>query len=31
LYKSFERTSFEIVVRTSKNRPMILFYLEEFI
>ena len=28
LYKSFERAGFEIVDRTSKNRPMVRYYLE---
>jgi GNAT superfamily N-acetyltransferase len=28
LYKSFERAGFEIVDRTSKNRPMVRFYLD---
>ncbi len=27
LYKSFERAGFEIVDRTSKNRPMVRYYL----
>ena len=29
LYKSFERAGFEIVDRTSINRPMVRFYVEE--
>jgi GNAT superfamily N-acetyltransferase len=29
LYKSFERAGFQIVDRTSKNRPMVRFYLED--
>ncbi len=29
LYKSFERAGFEIVDRTSKNRPMVRYYLGE--
>ena len=29
LYKSFERTGFEIVDRTSKNRPMVRFYINK--
>lgn len=28
LYKSFERAGFEIVDRTSKNRPMVRYYLD---
>ena len=28
LYKSFERAGFEIVDRTSKNRPMVRYYIE---
>jgi hypothetical protein len=28
LYKSFERSGFEIVDRTSKNRPMVRYYLQ---
>lgn len=28
LYKSFERAGFEIADRTSKNRPMVRYYLE---
>ena len=29
LYKSFERAGFEIVDRTSKNRPMVRYYLDK--
>ncbi len=29
LYKSFERAGFEIVDRTSKNRPMVRFYTDK--
>ena len=29
LYKSFERAGFEIVARTSKNRPMVRFYTDK--
>jgi len=29
LYKSFERAGFEIVDQTSKNRPMVRYYLEK--
>lgn len=29
LYKSFERAGFEIVDRTSKNRPMVRYYVEK--
>ena len=29
LYKSFERAGFEIVDRTSENRPMVRYYLEK--
>jgi GNAT superfamily N-acetyltransferase len=29
LYKSFQRAGFEIVDRTSKNRPMVRYYLEK--
>jgi GNAT superfamily N-acetyltransferase len=29
LYKSFERTGFEIVDRTSKNRPMVRYYIDK--
>lgn len=29
LYKSFERAGFEIVDRTSKNRPMVRFYVDK--
>jgi GNAT superfamily N-acetyltransferase len=29
LYKSFEKAGFTIVDRTSKNRPMVRYYLEE--
>jgi GNAT superfamily N-acetyltransferase len=29
LYKSFERAGFDIVDRTSKNRPMVRFYTEK--
>lgn len=29
LYKSFERAGFEIVDRTSKNRPMVRYYIEK--
>ena len=29
LYTSFERTGFEIADRTSKNRPMVRYYLEK--
>jgi GNAT superfamily N-acetyltransferase len=29
LYKSFERAGFEIVDRTSKNRPMVRYYVDE--
>jgi len=29
LYKSFERAGFKIVDNTSKNRPMVRFYMEE--
>lgn len=29
LYKSFERARFQIVDRTSKNRPMVRYFLEE--
>ncbi|HET6558920.1 MAG TPA: GNAT family N-acetyltransferase [Prolixibacteraceae bacterium] len=29
LYKSFERAGFEIVDRTSKNRPMVRYYLNK--
>lgn len=28
LFKSFERAGFEIVDRTSKNRPMVRYYIE---
>jgi GNAT superfamily N-acetyltransferase len=28
LYKSFERAGFEIVDRTSKNRPMVRYYIK---
>lgn len=31
LYKSFERAGFEIVDRTSKNRPMVRYYTEKSI
>lgn len=29
LYKSFERAGFEIVDRTSKNRPMVRYYIDK--
>jgi len=29
LYKSFERSGFEIVDRTSKNRPMVRYYIDK--
>lgn len=29
LYKSFERAGFEIVDRTSRNRPMVRYYLDQ--
>lgn len=29
LYKAFERAGFEIVDRTSKNRPMVRYYIEK--
>lgn len=31
LYKSFERAGFEIVDRTSKNRPMVRYYIDKHI
>ncbi|MFY9151364.1 MAG: GNAT family N-acetyltransferase [Prolixibacteraceae bacterium] len=31
LYKSFERAGFEVVDRTSKNRPMVRFYTDRLI
>ena len=31
LYKSFERAGFEIVDRTSKNRPMVRFYTDKHV
>jgi hypothetical protein len=30
LYKSFERTGFEIVDRTSRNRPMVRYYIDKY-
>ena len=29
LYKSFERAGFEIVDRTSRNRPMVRYYIND--
>ena len=29
LYKTFERAGFEIVDRTSKNRPMVRYYINQ--
>jgi GNAT superfamily N-acetyltransferase len=31
LYKTFERAGFEIVDRTSRNRPMVRFYVDKYI
>jgi GNAT superfamily N-acetyltransferase len=30
LYKSFERAGFEIVDRTSRNRPMVRYYIDKY-